>query len=212
MVTGSRHLLYEERLKWLSIHSLYRRRLRTNLITAIKVFTGLLGVDQNCFFLPPIWCSLRGHSSKVRATAGGEGQPFRWRLWKLEATPGFRRYVSFFQEKVGWNLFPPPRITPLLTKNPYFQHPLHITYQQSSFLHVTRLPVLPLVSSGPLCPTFLIILNNNQKTKDDTKGKRSRIEKHALISVFVSWYNSGRVGFMAEVKPGCANLISGWLV
>ncbi len=49
-------------------------------------------------------------------------------------------------------------------------------------------------------------------SKVDPKGKRSRIEKHALISVFVSWYNSGRVGFMAEVEPGCANLISGWLV
>ncbi len=97
-------------------------------------------------------------------------------------------------------------------KNSHPQHPLHFTYKQLPFLHVTRLPVLSVVSSGPLWPNFLIILNNNPMTKDDTKGKRLRIEKHALISVFVSWYNSGRVGFMAEVEPGCASLISGCLV
>ncbi len=50
---GLRHLLCEEKLRWLGLHSLLRRRLRADLITAFKISMGLLGMDQNLFILPP---------------------------------------------------------------------------------------------------------------------------------------------------------------
>ncbi len=77
LVSGIRHITYEDRLQRLSLHSLQRRRLRVDLIIAFRIFTGLLDVDPNLFFLPPTCRGLRGYPYKVRATAGGEGQPFR---------------------------------------------------------------------------------------------------------------------------------------
>ncbi len=53
LVTGMRHLPYEERLQRLGLHSLQQRRLQADLITTFKIFTGLLDIDQNLFFLPP---------------------------------------------------------------------------------------------------------------------------------------------------------------
>ncbi len=53
VVTGMRHLPYEERLQRLGLHSLQRRRHRADLITAIKIFKGLLDIDPNLLsFLP----------------------------------------------------------------------------------------------------------------------------------------------------------------
>ncbi len=63
IVTGIRHLPYEERLQ--------RRRLQADLVIAFKIFTGLLGVDPNLPYRPPIRRGFRGYS-KVRAIAEGE--------------------------------------------------------------------------------------------------------------------------------------------
>ncbi len=41
LITGMRHLPYEERLQRLGLHSLLRRRLQADLITAFKIFKGL---------------------------------------------------------------------------------------------------------------------------------------------------------------------------
>ncbi len=66
LVAGIRHLPYEQRLRRLGLHSLQRQRVRTDLITAFKVCTGLLGIDQNLFFfLPPTRRGLRGHPHKA---------------------------------------------------------------------------------------------------------------------------------------------------
>ncbi len=65
MVTGMRHLPYEERLQRLGLHSLQRRRFRYDLITTIQIFKGLLDIDPNLFFLPPTRHGLRGHPFKV---------------------------------------------------------------------------------------------------------------------------------------------------
>ncbi len=65
MVISICHLPYEVRLQRLDLHSFLRRRLRVDLITAVKVFTGLLDVDPNMFFLPPTRRDLRGHPYKV---------------------------------------------------------------------------------------------------------------------------------------------------
>ncbi len=49
----------------LSLHSLQRQQLRVDLITAFKIFTDLLGIDPNLFFLPPTRRGLRGYPYKV---------------------------------------------------------------------------------------------------------------------------------------------------
>ncbi len=65
LVTGMRQLRYEERLQRLNLHSLQRRRLQADLITAFTIFKGLLDIDPNLFFLPPARCGLRGQPYKV---------------------------------------------------------------------------------------------------------------------------------------------------
>ncbi len=61
LVTGMRHLPYEERLQRLGLYSLQRRRLRDDLSTAFQIFKGLLDIDPNWFFLSPARRGLRGH-------------------------------------------------------------------------------------------------------------------------------------------------------
>ncbi len=70
LVTGMRHLPYEERLQRLGLHSLERRRLQANLITTFKIFTGLLDIDTNLFFFPPARRGLRRYPYKVLQSAG----------------------------------------------------------------------------------------------------------------------------------------------
>ncbi len=53
LVTGIRHLSYEERLQRLGLHSLQRLRVQTDLVVALQTFTDLPDVDPNLFFLPP---------------------------------------------------------------------------------------------------------------------------------------------------------------
>ncbi len=61
LVTAILHLPYEERLQRLCLHSLQKRQLWADLITTFKIFTGLLDIDPNMFFLPPTQRGLRGH-------------------------------------------------------------------------------------------------------------------------------------------------------
>ncbi len=74
-VTGMRHLHYEERLQRLGLHSLQRRRLRADLITAFTMFKGLLDIDPNLFFLSPARRGLRGYPLRY------------WKQDKQETTP-----------------------------------------------------------------------------------------------------------------------------
>ncbi len=60
-----RHLPYEERPHRQGLHSLQRQRLPADLITAFKIYKGLLDIDPNLFFLPPARRGLRGHNYKV---------------------------------------------------------------------------------------------------------------------------------------------------
>ncbi len=55
----------EERLQLLGLHSLQRRRLQAGLISALKIFKGLLDINPNLFFLPPARRGLRGRPFKV---------------------------------------------------------------------------------------------------------------------------------------------------
>ncbi len=65
LVTGKRYLHYEEILQRLGLLSLQRRRLQADLITAFKIFKGLLDIDLNLFFYPPARRGLREHRFKV---------------------------------------------------------------------------------------------------------------------------------------------------
>ncbi len=76
-VTGMRHLPYEERLQPMGIHILQRRRLRDELITAFKIFKGLLDIDPNLFFHPPARRRLRGHPFKVLQGASHRRRTFK---------------------------------------------------------------------------------------------------------------------------------------
>ncbi len=116
LVTGLRHLPYEERLQRLGLYSLQRRRLRADLITAFKIFKGLLDIDPNLFFLPPARRGLRGHPFKVLQGAGHRrrrGSAFSVRVvkyWnKLPASVVTAPSVNVFKkrlEKVWTEAFP----------------------------------------------------------------------------------------------------------
>ncbi len=72
------------------------RRQRADLITEIKIFTGLLDVNPNLFFLPPTRRCLRGHLYKV-----------------LQGTSQSRRRGSDFSVRVVkyWNKLPVSIVT-----------------------------------------------------------------------------------------------------
>ncbi len=116
LVTGMRHLPYEERLQRLSLHSLQRRRLRDDLITAFKIFKGLLDIDPNLFFPPPARRGIRGHPFKVLQGASRlrkRGSAFSVRVvkyWnKLPASVVTAPSVNVFKkrlEEVWTEVFP----------------------------------------------------------------------------------------------------------
>ncbi len=99
LVTGMRHLPYEERQQ--------RRWLRTDLITAFKIFKGILDIDLNLFFLPPAQCGLRGHPYKVLQFASHRrkrGSAFSVRVvkyWnKLQASVVTAPSVDVFKKRM----------------------------------------------------------------------------------------------------------------
>ncbi len=96
LVTGMRHLPYEERPQRLDLHSLQRRRLPVDLNTAFKIFKGFLDIDPNLFFLPPARRCLRGHPYKV-----------------LQGASRLRRRGSAFSVRVVkyWNKLPVSVVT-----------------------------------------------------------------------------------------------------
>ncbi len=158
-----RHLPYEERLQRLGLHSLQRRRLRDDLITAFKIFKGLLDIDPNLLFRPPARRGKAGTPSrfpKVRAASEGEGRHFRWGLWnigiscqppslQLPLLNVFKKrleevWTEVFPHLPHWlNTQPPPPTFPLA------HHPLTVIMSIRNptpcFIYV--------VSSGPLWPT-----------------------------------------------------------
>ncbi len=86
LVNSICHLIYEERLQRMGLHSLQWRRLRADLITTFNILTGILDIDPNLLFLPPThhglrsqpYMELQGTSHRRR-----EGQPFWWGLWSI---------------------------------------------------------------------------------------------------------------------------------
>ncbi len=157
-----RHLPYEERLQRLGFHSLQRRRLRADLITAFKVFTGLLDIDPN-FFNPP--ASLQGTPRCEPPLKENVGL-FSEGCETLENVPRFSRYSFFceyFEENAGESLDRSlslyfPICWTLICPIPYSPPPTTCTPPIYSYPNPCSIYV---VSLGPLWPTFTI-LNHNQ--------------------------------------------------
>ncbi len=114
LVTSIRHLPYEERLPQLGLRSLPGRRLRVDLITAFRIFTGLVGVEPDLFYSPSHWSrpewSNPTRNSKEGAIAGervnffGECCGFKLPASVVTASP-----VNVFKhmlEKVWTEVFP----------------------------------------------------------------------------------------------------------
>ncbi len=103
-----RHLPYEETPQ--------RLGLQADLITAFKIFAGLLDIDPNFFFLPPAGRGLRGHPFKVLQGASHRrrrGSAFSVRVakyWnKLPVSIVKNSSVNVFKkrlEKVWADVFP----------------------------------------------------------------------------------------------------------
>ncbi len=151
-----RHLTYEERLQRLGLHSLKRRWLRDDLITAFKIFKSLLDIDLNLVFLPP---ARRGHRRR-RWSAFSVRVVKYWN--KLPASVVTAPSVNVFKKRLEevwteafphlpqWlNTHPTPFLLPLLLFPPA-HHPwaviISLCYPTPCSLYV--------VSSGPLWPTF----------------------------------------------------------
>ncbi len=129
LVTGMRQIPYEERMQWLGLHSLQRRRLHDDLITAFKIFKDLLDIDPNLRVLPPARRGLTGHPFKELQ---GASHRRRRGCEILEEAPGSRRYCSScvcFQEAAGErldsSLSPSPPLTGHSPPPPSHLHTTH---------------------------------------------------------------------------------------
>ncbi len=104
-------------IKQLGLHSLLRRRLRADVITTFKIFTGLLDIYSSFFRPPPPLLEgtpRREPPPKERVGIFGEGFEI------VEWAPCFRRNSSFrqyFQETVGESLDNSLSPTPPLTEH-----------------------------------------------------------------------------------------------
>ncbi len=142
-----------------------RWRLRVALI-----FTGLLGIDPNWFFLPPARRGLRGYPYNVlqvaslrrrRRSAFAVGVVKYWN--KLPASTVFNVFKKRL-EKVWTEVFPDLSHwlnTPLLPPIPLVHNPLTVI---TSICNLTPCSIY-VVSSGPLWPIFPIIKHYHLKER-----------------------------------------------
>jgi len=91
LIPSIRKLRYEDRLKYLGLFSLQRRRKRGDLIETFKIMNGVENIDSETFFKRSSATNLRGHNFKI---------------YKQTATSIHRR--NFFSQRVvnSWNLLP----------------------------------------------------------------------------------------------------------
>ncbi len=163
-----RNLHYEERLQWLGLQSLQRRwRLQADLITAIKIFTGVLDIDPKLFFLSPARNGLRGHPFKVLQGAchrrrGGSAFSVRVvKYWnkplasvvKTASVNVVKKRLEKFWTEVYYHLphwlnthLPISLPTPSHLHNPINSYHLYMLPNSLLYIYV--------VSSGPLWPIF----------------------------------------------------------
>ncbi len=177
-VTGICHLPCEERLQRPGLHFLQWQRLRADLITAFKIFTGLLDIIPDLFFLPLTRRGLRGHSYKVlqetRHRRWWDSRPFRWGLWNIGLSsqlPSLQPLPSKYSRS-GWRTFE-QRSFPTFPVDWILIYPMHYppppTCKPSINSH--HLYILPkpycayVVSSGPLWPNFYHYKSCSSRTR-----------------------------------------------
>ena len=106
LIPGIKYLPYEERLRKLNLHSLSRRRTRSDLIEVYKMINGLSNIDIN-----------RHLSFSTSATRGNS-----LKINKLNVKTDIRKH-SFFNRIIGlWNALPCDIVT--LSTLPKFKHSL----------------------------------------------------------------------------------------
>ena len=66
MIENIKNLSYQERLRYLDVSSLLRRRLRGDMIETYKIVTGIWGVDKDIYFKQATHSITRGHCYKLR--------------------------------------------------------------------------------------------------------------------------------------------------
>ncbi len=142
----------------LGLQSLQRRWPQADLISAFKIFTGLLVTDPNLFFLPPARSGLRGHPYRVLQGAShcrrrGSACSVRGVKYcnKLPASVVTAPLSQYFQETIGESSERCLSPSPLLTdhSSPHYPTPppfhLHTPinsyhlYIQSTSLNITSL-------------------------------------------------------------------------
>ncbi len=111
LVRGLRHVPHEERLRQLNLFSLERRRLRTDLIQAFKIFKGEVDLNPSEFFLRPPRAGLRGHA--YRLLQGPSRRRRRSGAFSVRVVKYWNRFpahlvlapsVSIFKKTVGPSL------------------------------------------------------------------------------------------------------------
>ncbi len=229
-----RHLPYEERLQRLGLHSLQqRRRLQADLITAFKIFTGLLDIDPNLFFPLPARRGLRGHPYKVL-----EGARHRWmkgsafsvrvvEYWnKLPASVVTAPSVNIFKErleKVWTEVF--PHLTHWLNTHLPFSLPLHPTCAPSNsylYYYIYNNLCYPtpcsisVVSSGPLWPSFYHYKSKSIYVLGAIQEHTTSAASYLLFWLTQNRHDSLRASFRQiwriSSQYGLANCDHGWTV
>ncbi len=152
LTPGKMLVPYEEKLQRLGLHSFQRRRLRADLITAVK---GLFNIDPNLFFLPPAQRGLREHPFKVLQGASHRrrrGSAFSVRVVKywneLPASVVTASSVNVFKKRLEevwtkvfphlphWlNTHPPPFLLPPPTCTPPINS-YHLYMLPNSLLYI----------------------------------------------------------------------------
>ncbi len=139
------------------LHSLQRWRLQADLITAFKIFTGLLDIDSNLFFLPLVRSGLRGHPYKV-----------------LQGASHRRRRGSAFSVRVVkyWNNLPvsvclfKKRLDHILTDVCPHHFLLNTHFPNSLYLHlpllyIIKFTVQPMWFLPARCGLLFTFINHN---------------------------------------------------
>ncbi len=154
----------------LGMHSVQRRRLRADLITVFKIFTGPLGVNPNPFFLPHNLHDLRRHAYKVlhgKSHLRRRGSAFAVRVvkyWNKLSASVTEPFINIFKKKLKkcrHRSFPVDPIAWTLTSSILLPFPpaIVLPIKRHQFC-VTQLPVLTMWFLQARCGLLFTIIDH----------------------------------------------------